>query len=94
MGFSAVAPPHIDARNDSLVVFCKLYLDILIQYEPVAGYRAQLKYIVAPLGIPAVQRRSVGIEDQSSLVGPGIGGQGGGVPDLCRLGDSRERVCG
>ena len=49
MGLSPIAPPHINARCISLVVFCKLHMDILIKNEFVVGYRDQFKDLIAPL---------------------------------------------
>src|SRR5258708_1438976 len=74
MGLSPITPPHVDARDISLGIFCKLHVDILIENEFVVGYRNQFKDLIASLGISAVKARLVSIEDQSALVCPDRGG--------------------
>jgi hypothetical protein len=81
MGLLPIAPPHVDARDLSFVILCKLHVDILIEDEFVVGYRDQFEHGIAPLGISAVEARLVGIEDQSAL-------------ECSRIWDKRSRVAG
>ena len=79
MGLLPLAPPHVDACDISLVVFCKPNMDILIKNEFFVGYRDQFKDLIAPLCVSAVKARRVGIEDEAALVCPDIRGEGSRV---------------